>query len=173
MLHYEFPGLGKAAIERNGEYGYDRWKWWIYAEEPGGKVFKTWITAPKDWDEDAVLSAALDAISQEVEEATGDDTGNEWGLIARDLAEGEEFAASFSVSHTLIPQGHSVYGNEWRKLHKIRKGDITSDGYEIVVAPIRYLGDCGMYAVKDPVTGVVTTDYWLWDDELRMQRRSL
>lgn len=61
--------------------------------------------------------------------------------------------------------------NEWRMLCDVRKGDVTFDGFEVVVAPIRYLGDCGMYAVKDPRTGLVHTDVWTWDEELRMRRR--
>ena len=61
--------------------------------------------------------------------------------------------------------------NEWRMLCDVRKGDVTFDGFEVVVAPIRYLGDCGMYAVKDPVSGVTMTDYWSWDEELYMRCR--
>lgn len=59
---------------------------------------------------------------------------------------------------------------EWRKLSEIHAGDVTCDGATVTVAPIRYLGDCGMYAVRD-TDGVTYTDLWSWDEELYMMER--
>jgi hypothetical protein len=118
MATYKFPGLGLISVLRNGEYGgSDRYKWNVRGNDVNGVPFRTWITTPNGWDENSVVACALDAISYEVAEFTGDDTGNMWGIYSEDMENGDEYAASYRVdgtSHyrmypfTLNPDGETL-----------------------------------------------------------------
>ena len=90
MMRYNVPDAGALTMEYSGtsiENGLCRYTWRFTGEALDGTVYKSWGTAPAHWSDAEIYALGCDAIAQEVENATGDDTGNVWSLAASDVWE--------------------------------------------------------------------------------------
>lgn len=114
-MEFQIPNVGTLSINRAGECGGGHYKWRARVELTDGTVLRTWGTVPKHWEAPEIFAWACDAIADVESQRTGDDTGNEWNLLAHDAEEDPDEAVRYAVStlwwrarpHTLDQSGNT------------------------------------------------------------------
>ena len=100
-MRFSIINVGTLDITRHGKVTVgtiEHYRWRFVATDVDGNTFRSSGTTPTYADADDVFALACEAISVEVAEFTGDDTGNIWGLYASDTERGFESAADHAIS---------------------------------------------------------------------------